>query len=58
MSGASPQTGEVGKLEQVEEDRVEIVIFGRHILSRAIEELKRTHPYEVVAYSVLKAEDI
>lgn len=47
----------MGDLEQVKEDRVEVVIFGRDVALKAVAAMKKTHPYEVVAYTVVKAED-
>ncbi|KAG2153380.1 GTP cyclohydrolase 1 type 2/Nif3 [Suillus clintonianus] len=57
---AQPVTGEPGKLEHVEEDRVEIVVhdLGEKVqLKDAIRRLKEAHPYEEVAYDVYKLED-
>ena len=41
----------------MKEHKVEMVIFGKDTTLQAVEALKKTHPYEVVAYSVVKAED-
>ncbi|KPI34443.1 putative GTP cyclohydrolase 1 type 2 [Cyphellophora attinorum] len=57
LEGANPVIGKVGDLEFVEESKVEMVIFGREIMVAAVAALKEAHPYEVVAYSVVKAED-
>lgn len=35
-----------------------MVVFGRETVQQAVEALKRAHPYEVVAYTVVKTEDI
>ncbi|RPA78150.1 structural toxin protein RtxA [Ascobolus immersus RN42] len=56
-SGANPNIGEVGKVERVEEKRVEIMCVGEEVVRRAVEALKREHPYEEVAYEVYKMED-
>jgi len=58
--GANPTIGAVGTLEQVEEHRVEVLVKdeGKHEEIRgAVEELKKIHPYEEVAYEVYKLED-
>jgi hypothetical protein len=57
LTGASPVVGTVGELAHVDEHRVEMVIFGRDTAMEAVRALKKHHPYEVVAYSVLRAED-
>jgi hypothetical protein len=48
----------VGDLEHVDEHKVEMVVFGKETTLQAVEALKKAHPYEVVAYTVVKAEDI
>ena len=42
--GATPSIGQVGKLEFVEEMKVEILCVGRSVLLRAVEALKKAHP--------------
>lgn len=56
LQGANPNIGKVGDLEEVRENKVEMVIFGKDLALKAVEALKQAHPYEVVAYSVVKAE--
>ncbi|KAG2074817.1 hypothetical protein BDR04DRAFT_1133654 [Suillus decipiens] len=59
--GAQPLTGEPGKLEHVDEDRVEIMVNdqGDKVqLKDAINHLKAVHPYEEVAYDVYRLEDV
>jgi dinuclear metal center YbgI/SA1388 family protein len=46
---ADPHIGETGKLEQVEEDRIE-VILPTHLKSKVVSALNQAHPYEEVAY--------
>ncbi|MEQ8361635.1 MAG: Nif3-like dinuclear metal center hexameric protein [Cyclobacteriaceae bacterium] len=46
---ASPQVGKSGKLEEVEEIRAEL-IFPSVLESKIIAALKKSHPYEEVAY--------
>ncbi len=48
---ASPAIGERGELNEVEEDRIEIVV-PRERLAAAVEALVEAHPYEEVAYDV------
>ncbi|KAL6709460.1 hypothetical protein ACN47E_001395 [Coniothyrium glycines] len=55
---ANPHIGKVGELEEVDEYRVEIMCLGRDVVVKAVEALKRAHPYEEVAYEVYKLEDI
>jgi dinuclear metal center YbgI/SA1388 family protein len=46
---ATPHIGSSGNLEKVDEDRVE-VIFPAHLETHVISALKKSHPYEEVAY--------
>jgi dinuclear metal center YbgI/SA1388 family protein len=46
---ANPTIGEKNKLEEVQEDRIE-VIFPAHSESKILTALKMAHPYEEVAY--------
>ena len=57
LADANPAIGSVGDLEHVEEHKVEMVIFGSNVVRSAVEALVKSHPYEVVAYSVIRAED-
>lgn len=54
--GASPNIGSVGKIEVVEEIKVESICVGRDVMMRAVEELKAAHPYEEVAYQIFRHE--
>ena len=58
LAGANPIIGSVGDLEKVEEDKVEMVVMGRKTVIEAVEALKESHPYEVVAYFVVATEDV
>lgn len=49
--GATPFIGEVGKLENVEEERIEVTV-SEEALERVIAAMKSAHPYEEVAYDV------
>ena len=46
---AQPHLGQAGKLEQVEEQRIE-VIYPAHLANRILTALRNAHPYEEVAY--------
>jgi dinuclear metal center YbgI/SA1388 family protein len=46
---AKPHSGSIGKLEKAEEDRVE-VIFPVYLEKQVLQALKKTHPYEEVAF--------
>ncbi|KFY08084.1 hypothetical protein V492_06550 [Pseudogymnoascus sp. VKM F-4246] len=56
-NGANPAIGAVGKLEEVEEVRVETLCAGEEVARRAVGALKSAHPYEEPAYEVYKLED-
>lgn len=56
--GAKPNIGEVGKLERVEEMKVETICVGRDVVEKAVDALKKAHPYEEVAYEVYRMEDV
>jgi dinuclear metal center YbgI/SA1388 family protein len=51
LAGANPFIGKVGKLERVEELRLETIVPDKW-LSRVIKAMIETHPYEEVAYDV------
>ncbi|MFC1600851.1 Nif3-like dinuclear metal center hexameric protein, partial [Candidatus Sumerlaeota bacterium] len=55
--GATPVIGEPGRLEEIEEVRIETVVRQR-FLRRVIAEVRRIHPYEEVAYDVLPIEGV
>lgn len=55
--GASPAIGEVGKLEFVNEERIEVVCR-REKLKEVIETIKSVHPYEEVALDIYPLEEI
>ena len=52
---ASPYLGEVGRLETVEEIRLEVLVDEKD-LNNVISAMKQAHPYEEVAYDVLRNE--
>lgn len=55
--GANPTIGEVGKMEQVEEERIE-VICQQEILKDVIAAVKKVHPYEEVAMDVYLLQNV
>lgn len=52
LAGADPTIGEVGDLEKVPENRVELT-FPRPLCGRVVAALRRAHPYEEPAFHVL-----
>lgn len=48
---AHPTIGQIGKLEEVEEERIETVCYKKD-LKRIIDAIKKVHPYEEVALDV------
>jgi hypothetical protein len=55
--GANPAIGEIGKIESVEEERIESVVSA-DILKDVISAIKKAHPYEEVALDVYPLEDL
>ena len=55
--GANPHIGEVGKMEEVVEERIETVCE-RSKLEEVIKAIKEVHPYEEVALDVYPLENI
>ena len=49
--GANPHIGEVGKFEEVEEERIEVTC-DTQVVGNVIAAIKRVHPYEEVAMDV------
>lgn len=56
-SGANPHIGEVGKFEEVTEERIE-TICSREKLNEVIKAIKEVHPYDEVALDVYSLENI
>ena len=54
---SNPSIGTGGKYELVEEERIEVVV-PRDILKYVIENMKKVHPYEEVAFDVYPLENI
>ena len=57
IGSANPYIGKTGTLEYVEEYKVEMICHD-DLIKKAVEVLKEVHPYEEVAYEVIKLEDI
>ncbi len=53
---ANPHIGQVNELERVEEERIE-VIFPTHLTNAIMAALKKSHPYEEVAYYLSSLEN-
>ncbi|MBI2086457.1 hypothetical protein HYT74_03895 [Candidatus Daviesbacteria bacterium] len=49
--GAKPAIGEIGKLEEVEEERIE-VICERGKVKAVVEAIRKTHPYEEIPLEI------
>lgn len=56
QAGTNPHIGEEGRLEEVEEYRLETVVY-KHELSRIIKIMEKVHPYEEVAYDIYRLEN-
>ncbi len=54
LKGADPAIGSIGKLEEVEEERIEVVIPDDVDTATVIARLKAAHPYEEPAIQVIK----
>ena len=57
LGGAHPTIGEVGKMETVDEERIEFVC-DKDILEKVIVAMKASHPYEEVAFYIYPLLDI
>jgi len=55
--GARPNIGEIGRLESVAEEKIE-VICGRDKLADVIKAIKSVHPYEEVALDIFALEEM
>lgn len=56
-SGANPHIGELGKFEEVVEERIETVC-ARENIDAVIKAIKEVHPYDEVAFDVYPLESI
>ena len=57
LEGSNPTIGERGQVETVRETRVEL-LCGDTLIKGVVQALKESHPYEEVAYDVVRIEDI
>lgn len=55
--GAKPTVGEVGRLESVVEERIEVVCDRLH-LNSVMAAIQKVHPYEEIAMDVYPLEEI
>ena len=55
--GANPHIGEVGKFEEVIEERIE-TMCSRELLQDVIKAIKEVHPYDEIALDVYPLENI
>jgi hypothetical protein len=51
IAGANPFLGRIGELEEVEEERVEVIVE-RSRIRETIAAMRRAHPYEEPAFEV------
>jgi len=57
VAGANPAIGQVGELEEVIEERIEITCDQTH-LKAVVEAIKQHHPYEEPAIDIYKLVDL
>ena len=55
MNGANPTIGSVGKIEEVEEERIETVCSEKN-LKNILKAIREAHPYEETATDVYQIE--
>lgn len=53
---SNPTIGEAGKYEEVDEERIEVIV-PRVILEKVIKAVKKVHPYEEVALDIYPIEN-
>ena len=56
-SGARPAIGQIGKIEEVEEEMIE-TICDKNLVEKVVAEIKKTHPYEEPAIDIMPRYDI
>jgi dinuclear metal center YbgI/SA1388 family protein len=56
LSGARPALGKIGALEEVAEDRLEMLVEKRR-LPEVLAAMRAVHPYEVIAYDLCSLEN-
>jgi len=57
INSANPHIGTVNNIEKVEEYRIEMICED-YLIKEVVQKLKEIHPYEEVAYDVVKLENI
>ena len=57
LEGSNPYVGEKYQVEKVSETRVEMVCQNAETVKDVISAMKKAHPYETVAYDVIKIEN-
>ena len=53
LKGSTPFLGSEGMIEEVEEERIEVVISSETNLSSLLTEIRKAHPYEEPAIHIL-----
>lgn len=53
---SNPTIGKAGQYEEVEEERIEVIV-PREILEKVIRAVKKVHPYEEVAFDIYPIEN-
>ena len=56
-AGAQPMIGEVGKMESVEKERIEMTC-NAVVVKEVVAAMKRVHPYDEVVYDVYELADL
>ena len=56
LEGATPYIGQTGQVETEPEYKVEMVCTGE-LVREVVEAMKRAHPYEEVAHSIVRCEE-
>lgn len=57
LQGSQPFLGQVGRIEQVQEWKVELVVADE-LIHDTVKALKKNHPYETPAYEVWRLSDL
>jgi hypothetical protein len=57
LKGANPGIGEIDKHEQVEEERIEVVV-DEPLLEKLLSEIKNNHPYEEPAIDIMELKNL
>ena len=57
QSGASPHIGTVGKLEEIEEERIEVTV-NEDVLKNVVAAIKSVHPYDEVTIDIYPLETV